>query len=134
MTPDLNYLAILVAGLLSMVLGSVWYSPLLFGNIWMRGMKMKESEMKKDKMMMSYGIGFLLSLLMIYILAHYVSYMEASLPSEGAEVAFWLWLGFVVPVSAGTVLWEGKPFSLFAINVGFYLVNMLMAAIILAVW
>ncbi len=135
MEVTLNYAAILVAGLINMVIGSAWYSPLLFGNIWMKGMKIDKNKIKADKYMgLRYGVAFLMGLLMIYILAHYVDYMEADTASEGAETAFWPWLGFIVPVMAGDILWNGKPFSVFAINAGHYLVALMMAGVILASW
>lgn len=135
MEVTLNYAAILVAGIVNMMLGALWYSPLLFGNIWMKAMKINKSEMKVDKYMGArYAVAFLMGLLMVYILAHYVSYMEASTASEGAETAFWPWLGFMMPILAGDILWNGKSFTVFAINAAHYLVAMLMAGVILATW
>lgn len=135
MEPTLNYAAILVAGLMNMVLGALWYSPVLFGSIWMKAMKLNKSEMKADKYMGArYAVAFLMGLLTVYILAHYVDYMEASTASEGAQTAFWPWLGFMVPLLAGSVLWDGKNFTVFAINAAHYLVAMLMAGVILATW
>lgn len=135
MEVTLNYAAILVAGLVNMALGALWYSPLLFGNIWMKAMKMNKNDMKNCKGMgLRYALAFLMGLLTVYILAHYVSYMGASTASAGAETAFWPWLGFMLPILAGTVLWDGKKFTVFAINAAHYLVAMLMAGVILAVW
>ena len=37
---NINFAAILVCGLAFMVLGAFWYSPLLFGRIWMRSKAM----------------------------------------------------------------------------------------------
>ena len=50
---DLNWLAVLVAAISTMVVGFLWYSPLLFAKPWMREMgydpadKAKTDEMKK---------------------------------------------------------------------------------------
>ena len=33
---EINWLGVLVATIVGMVLGAVWYSPLLFGNRWMK--------------------------------------------------------------------------------------------------
>ncbi len=135
MEVTLNYAAILVAGIANMVLGALWYSPVLFGNIWMKAMKFNKSDMKNTKGMgVRYAVAFLMGLLMIYILAHYVDYMEAETASAGAETAFWPWLGFMVPLLVGSVLWDGKNFTVFAINAAHYLVAMLMAGVILATW
>src|SRR5213075_749192 len=50
----LNWLAILVAAISTMVVGFLWYSPLLFANAWVREMgyapndKARMNEMKKS--------------------------------------------------------------------------------------
>ncbi len=33
---DINYWAVLVAAVVSMVIGALWYSPVLFGKLWMK--------------------------------------------------------------------------------------------------
>ena|SRR5687768_11042480 len=141
----INYLAILACGVSSMVVGSLWYGP-LFGKPWAALMGFtpeKMAAMKKDpagkqKMMKSYGLMFLSSLVMAYVLAHALvfasSYLKASGPSAGLTAAFWNWLGFIVPVTLGTVLWDGKPWKLWAINAGHYLVSLCVMGVILAVW
>ncbi len=135
MEVTLNYAAILVAGLVNMMIGAAWYSPALFGNIWMKGMKINKKDIKMDKTMgLRYAVAFVMGLLMVYILAHYIDYMQADTASEGAETAFWPWLGFIIPVMAGDVLWNGKPFSVFAINTGHYLVALMAAGVLLASW
>ena len=36
MVPEINYWAVIFATLSSMLVGSVWYTPKVFGNYWMR--------------------------------------------------------------------------------------------------
>ena len=131
----LNFAAILVAAVVNMVIGALWYSPLLFGNIWLKAMKFNKEDMKCDKAMgVRYAVAFLMGLLMVFVLAHYVAAFEANTASMGAQAAFWPWLGFMVPVLAGDILWNGKPFSVFVINASHYLVALLVAGVILASW
>lgn len=47
------------------------------------------------------------------------------------ELALWSWLGFVVPTSLGTILWEQRPFKLYLINVLYWLVTFIAMALIL---
>jgi hypothetical protein len=137
----INYLAILACGVSAMVLGSLWYGP-LFGKPWMALMNFqKPAQMDaaaKKKMMRSYGLMFIGSLVMAYVLAHSVVFAEAYLKVSGTEAGLqgglWNWLGFVVPVSLGTVLWESKPWKLWAINAGYYLVQLCLMGVILANW
>ena len=133
--PTINYLAVLVAAVASMVLGSLWYSPLMFGKLWMQlsGINMKEAP-PKSKMMKLYGALFVSTLVMVYVLAHMVDYAQATTAMEGAQAGFWIWLGFVATVSLGSVLWENKPVKLYLLNNAFQLVSMMLMGVILEVW
>jgi hypothetical protein len=42
---DLNYLAVVVAALVPIVLGALWYSPLLFADRWMRAVGRTREEL-----------------------------------------------------------------------------------------
>ena len=140
MEVPVNYLAVLVAAIASMVIGSLWYGP-LFGKQWMAwsGMSPADLESAKQKgMAKSYAIMFVGSLVMAYVLAHALvfasAYLEAEGVSAGLTVGIWNWLGFVAPVTLGTVLWEGKPWKLWIINNGYYVVTLLVMGVILALW
>lgn len=134
---DVNYAAVLVASVASMVIGGLWYSPLLFGKAWTKlsGMTEKQlAEAKKKGMAKSYIAAYVGSALMAYILAHFAKYAGAATPIEGAMAGFWAWLGFVAPVLSGAVLWEGKPVKLYILNIAHYLVALLVMGAIVAAW
>ena len=136
-TVDINYWAVLVSALVAFGIGAVWYS-LLFGKKWMELMninpnRVNKPEMKK-KATRGYIIMFIALLVMAYILAHFVDYTEANSIVEGMAAGFWIWLGFLATTMIGSFLWEDKPFALYLINVGHYLVVLLVMGAILAVW
>ena len=72
MSVEVNYLAVLLAAISSMVVGSLWYMPAGFGKAWMKltGVKPDRSKMTGGKMAWMYGSVFVCSLLTAYILAH----------------------------------------------------------------
>ena len=133
---DVNYLAVFVSAIVSMILGSLWYSPLLFGNAWMKlsGAKKDMNKAKAKGMIGSYLAMFIGVLLTAFILAHFVQYVTASSFFEGMQAGVWLWLGFIAPVLLGSMLWEGKPFRYYLINVIYHLINLAVMGGILAVW
>lgn len=141
MTVDVNYWAIIVCAILSIVLGSLWYGP-IFGKPWMKMMGFnapdKVTPEQKKQMMKSYAITTVGSLVMAFVLAHTLIFASTYLNStgiwSGIGAGFWNWLGFVAPTTLGTVTWEGKPWKLWFINSGFYLVYLIIAGIILALW
>lgn len=133
---DLNLWTVLVAGLVQMVLGALWYSPAFFGKMWMHYMGLTAEHMEKHKkdMWSKYALNFLAALLMSYILAHFVYYTESRTFSDGMQTGFWLWLGFIATTFLGSLLWEMKKVQLYYINVGYYLVTLLLTGGLLAVW
>lgn len=135
-TAVINYLAVVVSAIVSMVLGGFWYSPFLFGKRWTEGMNFAPKDLldMKKRANASYAINFLLLLLMAFVLAHFVDYAQATTFIEGVQAGFWVWLGFIATVSLGSVLWEGKPIQVYLINAGYQLVSLVMMGIILTLW
>ena len=141
----INYLAVLVCGVLSMVLGFLWYGP-VFGKLWMslEGMphdameRAKTDPVARRRMYQGYGIQFVAALVMAYVLAHYLifaaAYMHVVGISAGLSAGFWSWLGFVAPPTMGMVLWEGKPWKLWAVINGYWLLLLLLMGTVLALW
>lgn len=137
MIVNINYWAVLVSSIVGMIIGAVWYSPLLFGKAWMKLMnfdKKKLNETKKKGMGKSYLIMFIALLLMSYILADFVDYVGATTVRGALQLALWLWLGFFVTTMISSVLWEGKSTKLYLINVFHYLVVLGVMSIILSLW
>ena len=133
---SINYLAVLAAAVVSIILGFLWYGP-LFGKQWMQLMGITNKQMKegsKKGMSKTYAIMVVSTLLTSYILAHFVDYMQASSMMDGIVLGFWIWLGFIATVQIGSVLWEQKPVKLYFINTLHTLVNLAVMGAILAVW
>ena len=134
---DVNYLAVLVAAVASMIIGSIWYGP-LFGKKFIKAIGMdnwsaeKQAAMKKS-MWMSYVLQFVASLVMFYVLAGLVGGLDKMTLSGGLSVAFWVWLGFAMPIKLGDAIWGGK-WELFWIGMGGMLVTLLAAGAIIGAW
>ncbi len=128
-----NFIAVLIAAVLAMVLGFLWYGP-LFSKPWMKlvGMTKKDMEEQKGSMGKTYGMMFVSALLTAWILSNFVGYAGAQTWSAGAMVGFWAWLGFVATTMFSNVLFEKKPFPLFLIDAGYHLVNLLVMGAVLA--
>jgi hypothetical protein len=136
-----NYWAILVCGVASMVLGFVWYGA-LFRDLWVRlsnhDMSHLSSQQQKSAANRGYMIAFVGSLVMAYVLTHVMvtgqSYFNESNLTAGLQAGFWSWLGFIAPVTLGSVLWEGKPWKLWILNNAYHLIQLLIFGAILGAW
>lgn len=141
----INYLAVLVSVVVLIILGSLWYGP-LFGKAYLKEVGITPEDMErfkndpeaKKKMNKSYALMALSSLVMVFVLAHALvfasSYMHLSGILAGLEAGFWNWIGFIVPATLGGVLWENKSWKWFGIVAGYYLVALIVAGCILALW
>ena len=133
----INYPAVIVATLVHYILGGLWYSPLLFGNKFIQLINWSPEQLQQiesESHAKELAIAFVMSLILVYILAHFVQYTKATSVLGGIQTAFWLWLGFVVSTQVATVIFEGRSFGLFLINVAYQLVGCALAGVILAVW
>ena len=136
----INYLAVIVAAIANMVIGFLWYGP-IFGKQWRALMGMTNADMEAAKakgMGKSYALMFVGALVMSYVLAHTLvfasAYLNATGISAGLMTGFWNWIGFIAPVTIGMVLWDGKPWKLYILTNGYWLVALLVAGVILALW
>ena len=134
MDVSINYGAVLEAAITSMLIGMLWYSPILFGIAWMRLLGRSEEEIKKSNPKKAMAGSFVMTLISAYVLAHFVGYMEVSTLAEGLQLGIWLWLGFIATLSYNMVLFEGKPHKLYFINIGYQLVSIVVMSVILAMW
>jgi hypothetical protein len=132
-----NFWAVLASAVASMVVGSIWYGP-MFGKMFMAAMGMdkwspEKQDAEKKKMTKLYLGQFLASLVMFYVLAWLMGALGAKSPMSGVTVAFWVWLGFVVPVKFGDALWGGKM-TMFWLGAGNMLLTLLVAGAIIGAW
>jgi hypothetical protein len=136
MNVDVNYLAVFLAAVSSMVVGSIWYMPAVFGRSWMKltGVKM-DKKMGGSQAGVTYGLTFVASLLTAFVLAH-VSFIAHkfygnSFLSDTVQTAFWLWLGFTAARLLVHDLFEFRRKKLTLLNAGHELVTVLVMALII---
>lgn len=129
----INYWAVLVSALASMVLGFIWYSKPVFGKLWMREAGKTEEEAKKGAGTAYFGM-VILALVLSYVMAHFVDYTNADTFALGVTTGFWTWLGFAFTTMGGMYLFEGRSSKLFWINTGFHLIEFMAIGAILAMW
>ncbi len=134
MFDSVNLLAVLVAAVASFVVGSLWYSPLLFGNVWMKLAGIKKTKKKVPHMWLRFVAYFVVTFIMSYVLAHMLLFMAATTVVEGLVTSFWLWLGFIAPITLGGILWENKPVMLFVLNNAYNLISLGMLSTIIILW
>jgi len=134
-----NLLSVLVAAIATMILGFLWYSPILFAKPWTVAMgydlndKAKMDEMRKGAGKL-YGITFVASLLSAFVLAKIIDVTTVNSALYGMKIGFAVWLGFVTTVQLTSTLFKKRPIKLYWIDTGYQLVCYLVMGAILAKW
>lgn len=75
MTP--NFLILLLAALIPMVTGFIWYNPNVLGKAWMQASGITEDKMKGANMAVIFGVSFLLSFFLAFAIQFMVIHQWA---------------------------------------------------------
>lgn len=132
--PDFVHTGAVVGSIvLSVVLGFIWYGP-LFGKQWMKlsGITMPNKKPSMSVMTRPMILSFIGAFCMAFTLSSVIYFHDAIYGTSGYEsalsVAVLMWLGFIVPAYLNLTGWENKPWTLFFINTGYWLVFLLLSA------
>lgn len=135
--PEINYWAVILATLSTMIVGSIWYTPKVFGTKWaqLAGVDMNRS-----------GATAVLPI----VVTVFVSFVSAWVLAGAATIAWHFYEGSYLwaSVLTGIILWagftaarfithdafEGRPTNLTVINIAHELVTVLVMAVIIGVW
>jgi len=124
---DYNLWVLLGAALLNFIIGAIWYSPKLFGPIWMEGSGLKESDVSNC------GIGayigaFITSLILALGMAAFLDMTDSQNLTDALIVAFLAWMGFFLTCNLSALIWSKVPLPVFFVNIGYGLVSYLAIA------
>ena len=134
-----NFGPIVVGALLSVGVGALWYGP-LFGNKWLEVIGIKKTDADAidhihHDWVPLYGFKFMLTLFQVMILAFLVQDTKMFIPFEKT---MWIWVAFVVPTIASSVIWNNKPTELkraqFFIQAGYQLLMYVIYGALLQFW
>ena len=72
-----NYYIIFLAALIPLVIGSIWYNPKVFGNVWMRASGLTEEEAASGNMPLIFGLCYVFSVLLAGFLMSFAIHQSA---------------------------------------------------------
>ncbi|MCA0756538.1 DUF1761 domain-containing protein [Paenibacillus sp. N4] len=126
---EVNYWAVLLATVSTMLLGFLWYSPVLLGNAWMKQRGLKKEDISGGgsatyilTALTALGGSFLLALLLTL--------------GDGATMGGGLLVGLLVGISIAlkigmNYLFEGQKLGLYFITIGYHIVSYAAAGLII---
>lgn len=137
MTPDINYWAVIVATLSSMVVGSIWYTPRVFGKYWMRVTGVTPSDRAADAVI-PIVVTLLVSFITAWVLAGaaFISqdFYGGSFLVNSLITALVLWAGFTAARFVTHDAFDKRPSGLTILNISHELVTIVIMALIIGVW
>ncbi len=142
---DINWIALIVASLIPLVTGFIWYNPKVFGTVWMKETGMTEEKAKGMNPGKTYGLAVVFAFLIAFMMWPQVMLGGAPGEAHGAEGGFMTFkhgafhgamvgLFFVLPVFATNALFEMKSAKYVMINAGYWIVTMALMGGIINAW
>ncbi|MBI9104983.1 MAG: DUF1761 domain-containing protein [Spirochaetales bacterium] len=137
MNLDISYFniwAILLTIVLQMVLGALWYSPAMFGKIWLELTNQKQEDISREEGNKAMAFAVIPAIFSSIFLAIILALTGASTILEGVIIGSILSIGFGGMAMLNLVFFEGRSFRLTLLNAGYAFTGMNLGAIILIVW
>jgi hypothetical protein len=158
---EINFLALFVAALSTLVVGFVWYNPKVFGTIWMKESGMTEEKMKGGNMLLTFGVSLLYAFFISFILQMLTIHQFGALgmvggdpsiakPSyeafmadyglafrsfkHGALHGFMTGLFLALPIIGTNALYERRNFKYTLVTGGFWIVCFMIMGGIICAW
>jgi hypothetical protein len=158
---EINFLALLVAAVSTLIIGFVWYHPKIFGTIWMKEAGITEEKMKGANMVLIFGMSvfyaFLIAMTLQFLTVHQwgaISMVggniETAKPSftefmndygnefrtfkHGALHGFIAGLFFALPIIGTNALYERRSWKYTLVCGGYWTISFILMGGIICAW
>lgn len=127
----LNWPMVLVSAVAYFAIGALWYT-VLFGKYWQKVYGMGSDDRKG--MVSSMIIGFALTFLITTMVGLMLNAVRCKELYDCFIRAYILTAGFVVGILGTALNYQRKPLGIWIVDIGYHLLGILVAALILAKW
>lgn len=133
---SINIWSVLVAALASFAIGSLWYSPLMFGKTWQNEVGLSDEDIKDSNMLVVFGSSFVLMLIMVLGLAFtYTAHGAEDLNWRGGLLhALFFGIVFIATSMGVNYLYQRKSIKLWLIDAGYQVFYLSIAGAIIGAW
>jgi len=128
----INHIAVLVCAVMSLVIGGLWWSPLMFAKSWQTENGLTDEQLASASPLKNFGLSFLIAYLMSYNLAFFLAVPGTKWQwgvAAGLLTAVWVVGMFII-----IALFEQRTFKYIAINCGYMVVYFAAIGFILGIW
>jgi hypothetical protein len=152
-----NLLFVLLAALVPMIIGFIWYNPKVMGNAWMEASGLSEEKFKDANMALIFGFSFVFALMLAFglfflvvhqthvfsLLMNYKDEYDAIMRAHGNDFRTFKHGAFhgaidsifiVLPIMGTNALFDRKGFKYIGINAGYWFITLALMGGILSAW
>lgn len=137
MVPEINIWAVLLATASSMVIGTVWYSRRVFGELWIREAGVSEERMNSRSpypIIATVIVSFITALVLAGAAAIAQNFYGGDFLANTVLTAVILWAGFTAARVVTHDAFEGRSRSLTLLTIGHELVTVLVMGLIIGLF
>lgn len=133
---EVNIVALILATLLSVGIGFVWYAKQMFGGAWQKFVGLSDKQIQEGASTPML-IAPVLALFQAFVLTHALHYVQAFYPEwQLASIAiltsFWAWIGFTLPAVGMAYLFAQRRKKLLLIDACYQLVSLVGMGLVIA--
>ena len=119
--PEVNWIAVALCAVSSLVIGGLWYSPALFARQWQAAAGLSQEKAQSGNMAMIFGGAFVLSLIAAAVFAMFLGPdMSVGAATAAGFAAGLCWVAASYGIS---YLFERRSFGLWLINADYHILQ-----------
>ncbi len=128
-----NYVAVIVAAVVALVIGFAYYAPQTFGKRWMAYLGTTQAQLGNPGGA-GMAAGVVASLVNARVLAVLALNLKASAVADGPMLGLLCWLGFMATITAAQIAFEKRSWGLWVLNnIHNVVVQVVMGVIVVAI-
>ncbi len=131
---SINWLSVVIATLVTFVIGGIWYHERVLGTKWMNAVGLKKRDIENANMVKVFGISFVLSFLSAVFLAIFSSVFQIKDPVDGGLFGALIGAFFIVTSLGTQYTFAQRSFELFAIDASYILITFAIMGSVIGAW
>lgn len=134
MIPEINWVAVLLAAVSSMVIGAIWYAKPVFGRRWMRLTGLTDETLRGTAVLpliITFVVSFLTAAVLAGSAALAQHFYEGSFFLNAVLTSVILWIGFTAARMITHDLFERRNSSLTVLNLAHELVTVVVMGLVI---
>jgi hypothetical protein len=128
----ISILAIVLSVIANGVIGALWYSPLLFGNRWIKAMGKNREDFDKSGANIGYMLTMIAAIITALTLTVLINLLDNVTVSSGALIGLLTGLGIAAMRELSPTFFEGRNITLYFISISYHIVSLTIMGMIIA--